>query len=228
MRPTVSDSRIWQWHHAGPCALLLAAVLSMGLADRVDPRTKVWVDLTCESEIATRQITLFANGTVRLREKSPDEDRVQVAELGPDELTALREKIESEDLSETYEDWPTVEGSWVPVCKLSLEFEREEPAVYRFGRYDSLSLALSRIVRSMEELGNRAESTGFESRLPSGYEPKPGDILMRHDAVEFEVIGLDPIAGGVELQGVTVPLTMYVARGALPLEFVALVSRRDR
>jgi hypothetical protein len=64
--------------------------------------------------------------------------------------------------------------------------------------------------------------------MPAGYEPRPGDVLRRHDGELYEVITLTADRQGVELQGVEQPLTLFVARSELVGEFVELVRRRAR
>jgi hypothetical protein len=55
-----------------------------------------------------------------------------------------------------------------------------------------------------------------------GYEPKLGDVLKRIDGELYRVRGFTADKKAIELQGVTTPLTVFIARDALRREFVAL------
>jgi len=112
-------------------------------------------------------------------------------------------------------------------CTLDVDFEAGPRGSYAFGRYDTLTLPLQRVVGIAMELVGRAEERPPEgaSQLPTNYEPAAGDVLQRADGVLFEVQGSTADDLGLELQGVDQPLTIYIAKGRLNEVFVALVSR---
>lgn len=183
--------------------------------------------LDCWSAVGRREVTLFGNGTVRLREGLEGRETLRLLELSPAELEAYSNRLLEEDLAETERRYETVEGLWVERCTLEVDLPSAVAGSYAFGRYDTLSLPLQRIVGIAMELVERAEDRPPEgaSQLPTGYEPAVGDVLRRVDGVLFEVQGRTADELGLELQGVNQPLTVYIAKDRVAEVFVALVSR---
>jgi len=182
----------------------------------------------CQAVIDVEDVTLFANGTVRLIWRHDEEKSIQLTELTPDEVQAFLRRVREVDLSEEDPVGVTMQGDWVEQCELYLDvFPDEEPNRYRFGRYDSLSLALSRVNRVADDLLEVVQERAPTTGLPYGYVPKPGDVLERVDGVLFEVIGLTGDKKGIELIGVEQPLTIYVLNEAVGQHFKALVKRRE-
>ena len=217
-----------------PRAVVLLAALAGGpgpaMAEepRLDPRTVVVLDLDCSSELGRRAVTLFANGTVRLRDGRRGGEKVYLAELSPEELAGTLRRLAAEDLDETDASAGGPEGEWVERCRLDLALAGQKPASFGFARYASLSLALSRVVAVAQELGDRAQAAQAGAhRLPPGYVPRRGDVLERRDGARFRVVGLTSDRRGVELVGVDQPLLVYVSRDDLAGEFVALEARRE-
>jgi hypothetical protein len=206
--------------------LLLTVATATG-GTQVDRRSHELVRRECRAVIDTEDVTLFANGTVRLISKHDEERSVQLTELTPDEVQAFLRRIREVDLSEEDPVGVTLQGDWVEQCELYLDvFKDEEPTRYRFGRYDSLSLPLSRVNRVADDLLETVKDRAPTTGLPYGYVPKPGDVLERVDGVLFEVIGLTGDKKGLELIGVEQPLTIYVLNEAIGQQFKALVKRR--
>ena len=197
-------------------------------ASDVDRRSHELVRRECRAVIDTEDVTLFANGTVRLIAKHEEERSVQLTELTPDEVQAFLRRVREVDLSEEDPVGVNLQGDWVEQCELYLDVTvGEEPTRYRFGRYDSLSLALSRVNRVADDLLEVVKERSPTTGLPYGYVPQPGDVLERVDGVLFEVIGLTGDKKGIELIGVEQPLTIYVLNEAVGQHFKALVKRRQ-
>lgn len=190
-----------------------------------DLRSIVYLDLDCRSDLARRAVSLFANGTVRLREGPRGEETVKLAELSPEDLSGYLTRLQAEDLSETDHRTFGAGGEWVESCRLVLELPERPLATFRFESNGSFSLALSRILGVTSELEGLAREVAHrESRLPSGYQPRPGDLLERWDGARFRVAGLTADKRGVELQGVEQPLVLYVSIDDLAGEFLTLVE----
>jgi hypothetical protein len=208
--------------------VLLLALPSGAAAQRVttDPRSIVLLRRDCRSDIGRHEVTLFANGTVRLREGLPQDPKMTLAELNPEELRAFRARLDGEDLSEVEERAPGgVDGAWVESCVLEL-LRAEQTRRFRYGRYESLPLNLSRVLTVADDIAAKVDPRAGAQHLPAGYVPRTGDVLRRVDGELFEVMGQTADKQGVELAGVQVPLTLYVPKSELSKEFVALESRR--
>ena len=218
-------------------AVVLAAALPLAAAaaagDGGSARTQVVLRYECASEVGRREVTLFRNGTVRVRDGlRKEEPQVLLGELGPDELAAFLNRLREEDLSEVASGPALgVEGAWIERCRLELDLgdaAQGRPArAFEFGRYDSLPLTLSRVVRVAEDIGSRADPRSGAEQLPPGYEPRPGDVLRRADGALFEIRAFTADQLGVELVGLREPLTLYLPKGELRGEFVALERRRS-
>ncbi|HLE84977.1 MAG TPA: hypothetical protein VJG13_11600 [Thermoanaerobaculia bacterium] len=191
-----------------------------------DLRSLVVLRLDCASDIGRREVTLFGNGTVRLREGPPEEEQMSLGELEPEALEGVVARLEAVDLSEVRAETHGVEGEWVERCLLELPLREGGggPASFRFSRYATLPLELSRVVDLAREVGAAAEGK-LGPGLPAGYEPRRGDVLERTDGARFRVVQWTADGKGVELRGLEVPLTLYLPAGGLGEQFVALVSR---
>lgn len=192
-----------------------------------DLRSAVVLRYDCASEVGRREVTLFANGTVRLWDGPPEDQRMSLVELEPDELEGFLVRLDREDLSEEPDAYHGIEGDWIERCELDLPL-REGRGRFHFelNRYTQLSLGLSRIVRIAEEVGEIADAARGAG-LEAGYAPRPGDILERPDGVRFRVVDYTSDGRGVELEGVEVPLTLYLAPDSLAEVFARVVERRD-
>lgn len=182
--------------------------------------------LDCGNTLGRREVTLFANGTVRLREGDRGRETLGLAELGPDELGAFLRRLQEEDLSEVGTLERGVDGDWVERCDLALSLPGRSFRSFRYGRYDALPLPLSRLLRVIEEIGAKVTEPLAAERLPEGYQPRSGDVLRRLDGQLFEVVAETSDKKGIELWGVDQPFTLYVPRDKLRDVFVAVVSRR--
>lgn len=179
----------------------------------------------CETTIGRQEVTLFANGTLRVRQRVHADEQFRLAELDPHELEAFLNRLSAEDVSEVPRGRPEVQGDLVERCELDLELADRAARQFYFGRFDTLPLALSRINRIVDEMVNLAEERAPVSSLPHDYRPRAGDVLERADGMLFEVVGYTGDKRGVELTGVEEPLTIFIATEALHEQFVAIVER---
>lgn len=206
--------------------ILLALAATTAVAENT--RSHEIVRRDCRNSAGHAEVTLFENGTLRLRQSQKGEKgRFELAELGPDERDGFVNRLRDEDLSEVASGGRSeLGGDLVEECEISLALERGEAVVYRFGRFDSLPLGLSRLNGIVDDMLQYIEDHAPQIGLPPGYEPKRGDILARNDGVLFEVIGLTSDKRGIELIGVEQPLTIFIARESLREVFSSLEERR--
>lgn len=201
-----------------------------GLLPDVSERSIERFRYDCRTEIDRRDVTLFANGTLRLRQGEPGNESMWLLELRPEERDGYLARLRGDNREEAEPDSRTVGGDWVARCRLSIHLPGKYPEEYEVGRFDSLSLSLQRAVALGEELVGRVDtSTPAEgtTRLPPDYRPEVGDELRRPDGSWFRVDGYTADGSGLELSGIEVPLVLYIATANLGLEFVEL-RRRER
>ncbi|HRC86317.1 MAG TPA: hypothetical protein PK413_11965 [Thermoanaerobaculia bacterium] len=213
-------------------ALLLAATAALGQepgaesapSRPADPRRTIVLTQLCRSEIAERELDLYASGTVRVREKSPDGEKLRLAELAPDELKSYLARLGAEDLSETDSSVAAPQGDWIERCELILSQPGRAQRSFEYDQFGSLSLALSRLVAIARELSSRAL---LEQRhLPANYTPHRGDILERQDGGRYRIVAFTVDKQGVELEGMDQPITLYVNLSQLGMEFAAVLAEK--
>ena len=193
--------------------------------EKVDARSHELFRRECLTESSRQDLTLFGNGTLRLREGPRSNQRMILAELTPPEMKGVRRRLEEENLSSSWSRDSGLRGIAVETCRLAVQLEGEDRVVYYYSRFQSRSLTLSRVVNLADELvGLAVERTPGES-LPRDYVAEPGDVLRRGDGVLFEVVGFTSDGKGVELIGVDQPLLIYVERDALHGEFAAIIRK---
>ena len=207
------------------CALGLGpAVANSGT--RPDKRSIELLKFDCRSDLGSRRLTFFANGTLRLISARGTEEIMKLAELTPDEVLAYQERLAAEDLSEVDELEPlSMSGLGVEHCELYLRLWEGDQRRYRFARLDSLPLTLSRVVGIAESMAYQAESQTPTADFSPSYIPQAGDILIREDGLRFEVVGLTGEGTGVELEQVEQPITIYVPLNELVHLFVRVELR---
>lgn len=191
--------------------------------ETVSLRSLELLRLDCSRDIGARDITLFGNGTVRVRYGLEPDRSMRLAELDPDSLIAYQRRLDLIDLSEVPAQRPGVGGDWIETCRLVLRWPAGTERAYEFQELDTLPLGLSQVLAIVSEL---EESVGpaEESALPPGYVPQPGDVLRRWDGALFEVVDRTLDGHGVELRGLDIPLTIYVVEDLLRRQFRELVD----
>jgi hypothetical protein len=208
---------------SGALALLAAiALLVPAQNGRKDLRSQEIVRMDCASDLGDQGVTLFGNGTIRLRRRSAAEERLWLGELDPGETRAYENRLREIDLAEAESPHSGASGQWVEQCRLHLSLPGAPERSFRFGRYDSLGLALSHVVQIVDELEREARARDARHGLPAGYEPQPDDILIDDAGARFRVVRLTADGGGVELLEDESPLLIYLAVDQLRERFVAL------
>ncbi len=213
-------------------ALAIAAALGgpdfagKGGARAEDLRSRVVLERQCASRLGSRETTLFANGTIRLRVRSEEQAEVEMklGELDPGELEAYRNRLSAIDLSESESTALSARGEWVDRCEITLALEERPSESFAYSRFDSLSLGLSKLVAIADELAAQALARDAGEGFPPGYRPLPGDVLVRADGELFEVVGPTADGRGTELRGVDQPLTLFVVTEELGSLFIGLAE----
>ena len=191
-----------------------------------DPRSHELLRMDCSSRLAGAEVTLFANGTLRLRERREEETQMWLAELTPREAESYRARLVAEGSPGEQSIRRGVSGEWVDQCRLTLELEAGNPFTLRYSRVDTLPLTVSRLAAIADELLAEARERRLGSGFPVGYRVQVGDVVRRADGNEFVVRRFTVDGAGVELEGVQQPLVLYMDRKQVAAEFVTLVRRR--
>ena len=182
----------------------------------------------CRQDTYLRDITLFANGTVRLREGISEARTLMLAELNQDELREVLRRLRRVDLSETDSSYQSYLGDDLESCKIRVDLEGTgEIEEYLFGRLEVSTLAINQMIDLAEELGKRTRSlTDKGLELPLDYFPQRGDVLRRFDGLLFEVLYFSSDGLEVELEGLTQPMVMVVPIIELGEVFDSIEPRR--
>jgi hypothetical protein len=227
-----SGGRGWERGPGGEGLALLAILLlalfvppARAARPEDDPRSFEVLRYECASDLGRREVTLFLNGTIRLRDGAPGKELMGLGELNPDDLQGAVNRLAGEDLTEAQRLPSGVDGQWVEKCMLALHLPEKAIQVFHFGRYDTLPLNLSRIVRVAEDMAAKVPDLKGDEQLPVDYKPRVGDILKRVDGNLFRVHNISDDKQGLEMQGTVQPLTVYIRVDQLRLEFITLVSR---
>jgi hypothetical protein len=203
-------------------ALLLLAALPASADDR---STEI-VRYDCRTDLARREMTLFANGTIRLRKGQIGNEWMGLAELSPDKLQGFLNRLAGEDLSDVKSPEKGPEGAWIEHCELRVQLPGRELQTYQFGHFEPLPLNLSHVVHIAEELTKKVPVVKEKDEIPVDYEPRPGDVLKRSgDGARFRVMAFTGDNKGIELEGIDQPVEIYISKDKLRKKFIALVSR---
>jgi hypothetical protein len=203
----------------------LALMLAIPCA-AVDDRSLEIVRYDCLTDTTRHEITLFGNGTVRVRDGLIKHEWMGLAELGPDELQGFVNRLSEEDLAESVSPEKGVDGNWVERCELRLQLPDKGLRTFHFGHYDPLGLTLSRVVRIAQELGEKVQLTTDAAALPVDYVPEVGDVLKRvGDGARFRIVSFTSDMKGIEFQGIDVPLVMYIPKDQVRQQFTILDSK---
>ncbi len=208
--------------------LLCASAAAAPAGDPVPPTGRSFevLRLDCASTLGRREVTLFGNGTIRLRDGPLGKEWMGLAELGPDDLDDVLHRLGELELPDSMGLPQGVMGDWIEKCDLVVELPGKTRRKFFFGRHDTLPLGLSRVVHLAEELGAKVATTNTSEHLPEGYQPKMDDVLKRTDGHQFRVVNFTSDKKGVELDGIDQPLHLIVLKEQMRLEFVGLISRQ--
>lgn len=168
--------------------------------------------LDCANQHYRREVTLFGNGTIRVREGYASAPEMWLGELDEGTTRALITRLMEPDLAEVPETTRTVVGEWVESCRYELRLDAGEPQVFEFQRLDALSLPLQKSLGvAITSLGmvDRTRPSDTRGRLTRDFVPERGDILVAIDGRRFRVSGFTTDKTGVELVGVEQPVVLF-------------------
>ncbi len=205
--------------------LLFAAGFAVSSEAHAAPRSPISHEVFrygCRSEIGLQEMTVFGNGTLRLKQGRSGQKSMLLMDVSFSDLAALIARMERLDLREAESFGGKLAGDWVEQCTLHLDLDGAEPRHFEFHRLDSLSLGLQRAVNLGQELIDKILMEATDGGLPRAYEAELGDYLRHIEGDLYEVVGFTSDGVGVELISVEQPLGMYIARVDLRRVFVGL------
>jgi hypothetical protein len=207
-------------------ALLLALPSAPAPSPPADARTTVVLHEQCASRIDRRDLTLYANGTIRLREGPVGGERLVLREIGRPDVDAVRRRLQGIDLGSIESATGAPDGDWSLACSLEVVLDglRHE---LRYGAFDVGGLALDELRRVVGDLLEQARAEAYSAEIPLSYRPAPGDRLERNDGLVFEVIGFTSDGKAIELTALDQPIQVFVERDKLRLEFRRLLPGRE-
>ena len=209
-------------HESIAVALLAVVVLPVSTAAQPGLRTVELVHQRCVSELAVHEVTLFANGTVRIRERFERRRDMLLAELNPEELEDFVVRLGDVDLREVGSMNSGVSGDWVGQCSITLGLEGRHERFFRYGQFDTVPLGLKQLELIVGDLEQFARIRALHDGLPRDYQPEIGDFVRRRDGAVSEVVGFTSDSRGIELTGLDQPITIYVAVDDFRQVFVTL------
>ena len=197
-----------------------------------DDRSTELMRYECSNVLGRRDITLFANGTVRLRQGLWDKQELYLDELLREELSSYVEQLRgillAADPPATDRSARAPHGDWVDSCEIRLDLPDLAPATYSFSTLEVTPLAIASLIHVAEDLADFTRPIAPVARVPDDYEPRWGDVLITAEGERFKVVGLSAFSPSVELDGLDTPLHLYVLIDDLSEAFTTLEPRDVR
>jgi hypothetical protein len=182
--------------------------------------------------VTRREVTLFLNGTVRLRQGALGHEQMMLEELPPDAVQDVLRALRSiqDGPERTPGTVPTLRtgGDWVGRCRFTLSLPAGPPETFEFAEFDTLPLFLRKLVDLADVLSEDVEPLSAKARLPSTYEPELDDILVDGDGFRWVVVRFTTDDRAVEVRGLDQPFTRYVDREAIRELFIGLEEKPGR
>ena len=178
-------SAAWWWRRPPPPPLRPAPAAPPRAPRRPKTRSRELYRLECATDLGRREVTLFANGTVRLRQGPTGHEAMALGEMSAEEVAGFVAQLSALDLAEGGADESGLVGPTVERCTVTLSLPGRARVERRFGRFDTLTPELARVVAAGDGLSERAQHTGPLREGPglaAGYQAQPGDVLARATA----------------------------------------------
>ncbi|MEM8994963.1 MAG: hypothetical protein AAGF23_09255 [Acidobacteriota bacterium] len=180
----------------------------------------------CRNEISRRDVTLFGNGTVRLRRGPRGRQDLQLDELERELLLEYLSRLARIQRSRALrhdvaggQDFGQVDGELGEACLIQLRLPDLPPVSLTAPRLEVPQLGLAQLIAVADELAAFTRPLAVPERVAASYDPKPGDRLKRRDGFVYRVVGLTGDGAGVELEGLQEPIRVFYRVEDLPTLF---------
>lgn len=201
-----------------------ARVLEPG--DPRDPRSVELFYYGCAGDLQRRDVTLFANGTIRLRRGPLDGQEMRLEEVGPAELRRHLGRLlrirAARDFPERLDLRDSLEGYAVDTCRFGLDLPGFDAVTLETGSLDVLPLPLRQLQQYADELAGFTRPLSAPDTLASDYAPAVGDVLRTRDGVAYRVEGFTTDGGAAELVSLDGSWQIFVRIEEFPDFFSAL------
>ncbi|MDA8019328.1 MAG: hypothetical protein MPN21_17950 [Thermoanaerobaculia bacterium] len=194
--------------------------------DLRDPRSVELFYYGCADELHRRDVTLFANGTLRLRSGPRDAQEMKLEELGPTELRQHLNQLlrirSSRDFPDQLRLKGSLDGRWVGSCRYSLDLPGFQPIRLQVGSFDVLPLELRQLQQYADELAEMTRPLVAPDSLGPNYVPEIGDVLRTHEGEIYRVRGRTSDGRALELESLDGNWRIFVPEDELTDVFAAL------
>lgn len=194
--------------------------------DPRDPRSVELFYYGCSDELERRDVTLFANGTLRLRKGPHGVQEMRLEEIGPVELRTHLNRLLRIRASRDFPDQLRLEGSvagrWIDTCRFQLDLPGFSAVRLEVGSFDLLPLELKQLQQYADELEGLTRPLVRPDALPPDYEPQIGDVLRTHEGKVYRIRGRTTDGGALELESLDGAWRIFVPEDEFPEYFAAL------
>ena len=194
--------------------------------DPRDPRSVEFFYYGCSDELERRDVTLFANGTLRLRRGPHDQQMMKLEEIGPVELRSHLNRLLRIRASRDFPDQVQLEGSvagrWIDSCRIQLDLPGFQAVRLEVGSFDLLPMELQQLQQYADELEGLTRPMVRPDALPPEYEPRIGDVLRTHEGKVYRIRGRTSDGGALELESLDGAWRIFVPEDEFPDYFAAL------
>ena len=188
----------------------------------------------CTNELGRRDVTLFGNGTVRLRTGPVGAQELQLDELTQEELLDYLARLSRihrarelhHDMAGA-ENFGQIDGELGASCQLVLRLPDLATVALTMPRLEVPQLGVAQLIEIADELAAFTRPIDRPRQVRADYVPRNGDQLRRKDGLHFRVIGPTSDGGGVELEGLQEPIRIYYRLVDLPLLFEPVEGELD-
>lgn len=199
-----------------------------------EPRTWELFRQSCSSPLGKRELTLFLDGTIRLRVRDQEGQDIRLGELPAEPLARTYANLRATQLGIGREgkEWTqpsqgrSLAGEFLQECEVHLQLPGLEVKNFLFTPMEITPLWLGQLRQLAEELAERTEKL-VHAGLPKDYEPQHGDLLRRRDGVIFRFVGKTSDQKAWMVEQVGQPITTYYSVDDLNELFVAVVESRS-
>lgn len=199
-----------------------------------EPRSWDVFQHLCSNPLGSRELTLFLDGTIRLRVRDQEGGEVRLGDLDEEGLARVYATLRSTQagIGREGKEWTAspsqgrgFSGEFLQDCEVRLRLPNLEQKSFRFSPMEITPLWLGQLRQLAEDLAERTEPMVHRA-LPRSYQPRYGDLLRRRDGVIFRYVGATSDHKAWIMEQVGQPITTYFAVEDLDEIFVAVVESR--